>query len=415
MSTEEQGHAPGLFGWISLGLTTLLPVILALTLWASLVFHPEKALDPLYATTSQLIEIIVILLAFFAGFRPVAAIARLPRPVRLGLILLMILAFGGAGFIAVERPNALFDCVVWSIHVLFGLAIAALIDKSWRLTLTRLWVIFLIGLIVYSAMVVLFVALIKDEKAFDWLTLGIGVFNVRAIIFYLVPGFGAALGLVISASSSRRQLVAIFAASIMVAITCWSGSRSAVLSFVIVPVVALVLIPKIRTTKFVTAFLLSLTLGSALSFVHQSPDPAYNVFRRAATEEGEMSDGRFAIWSKVLGEVERRPLFGHGDQRMFVSMPGMRHIHPHNSVLQIGLQWGFVGVALFFGLIGWIWWHVLMNARRDPASYLPAFLAGNGLLFTSLLDGSLFWPHPIMVGAFSAALGMAQRRSSDAC
>jgi O-antigen ligase len=410
MMTEEKGRAMDLIGWSSLVLVTLLPVILALTLWASLTFHPEKALDPLYASTSQLIEIIVILLATLAGFRPMAAIAGLPQPVRFALIALMIVAIGGASFIAVDRPDALFNCVIWFVHILFGLAIATLVDNVWTLPLTRLWSIFVAGLMLYAALVVLFVALIRDEKAFDWLTLGIGVFNVRAIIFYLVPGFGAALGLVVSAPRRRDQALMIFAASVMVAITCWSGSRSAAAAYVIVPLVALALIPKIRAIKFVVAFLLSLCLGSALSFVHQPPDPAYNIFRRAAFEEREVSDGRFEIWSKVLTEVDRRPAFGHGDQRMFVSIPSMNHAHPHNSVLQIALQWGFVGVVLFFGLIGWMWWNVLRNTRRDPAVYLPAFLVVNGLLFTSMLDGSLFWPHPIMVAAFAAALGLASPR-----
>jgi O-antigen ligase len=394
-------------GELTLGIVLLLPVILAVVLWWSLVFTPDQPLDPLYGLTSQLVELTVVFLALVRGFRPFAMLGAFDQRIRISIILLLMVAIGSAGLNAKNPADALFDSTLWIMHLLFGLSVSWLTVNSWNLHLYEIWRLFVTSLLFYCLLVIIFVALIDNPNNFDWARLGIGVFNVRAIIFYLVPGYFAALGLIATATSNKAYLAAVCAATAMMALTCWSGSRSAALAFVIVPAIAMMVIPGIRTLKFSIAAIVSLAAGAALSLIHNPPHLAYGIFWRTAGVGQDVSAGRMEIWAHVWTQILHDPIFGHGDQRLYVSVPDLIFIHPHNSVLQIAIQWGFVGAALFFGLVGVIWLGVLRNARRDPAAYVPAFLVGTGLLFVSLFDGALFWPHPIMVAAFAAALGLA--------
>ncbi len=397
---------------VVLGLIIALPLILTALMLQRMGRSPQNpirklSLDALYAMSGSAIEIIVFVLALVSGFRPIKMLARQPFAVGLSVLALLLTAFGTARFVAVEPDTAILMSGMWVVHLLFGLSVGWFAQEFWIRNSVRIWAAFVIALVAYAAVVTIYVALIKDPATYDWETLGVGVFNARAIIFYLTPGYFAALALSIFSPHKKSALVA---AILILALTFWSGARSAAVAYVFIPVFALAVLPALRSRQFLVPFALSVALGSALSLIHHPPHGGYGVFWRVANEEREVSDGRFEIWQAAAARISERPIFGHGDQRMTVSVPGAINIHPHNSLLQIALQWGLVGMTLFFGLVGWLWLRIYQNVRRDTARYLPAFLVVTGMLFISLLDGALFWPHPIMVLAFAAAMGLATPR-----
>jgi O-antigen ligase len=415
-----QAAAPrpvGPIGWVTLGLVIGLPLILTALLLRQIALLPnipinKMSLDSLYAQAGSAIELIIFVAALVRGFRPIKALANQPLLAGLAVMALLLIAFGTARLVAVDPPTAVFMSVLWVIHLLFGLSVGWLAQNAWPQNTARIWAAFVAALVFYIAIIAVYVARIKSPETYDWETLGVGVFNVRGILFYLVPGYGAALALTFSAKTRTHSILSVFAASLMFAAICWSGTRSAAASCVIVPLIAIGLISSLRARKFIGAFALSLILGGALSLIQQPPSPFYGIFYRVASnyDDKDQSSGRLEIWQATIASIRDKPIFGHGDQRLYASIPRFQTIHPHNSILQIALYWGLAGTVLFFGLIGWLWARILRNTRRDPAEYLPAFLVLNGLLFTSMLDGSLFWPHPIMVAAFAAALGLATPR-----
>jgi O-antigen ligase len=417
LTQTNSPRAVGPIGWVTLGLVIGLPLILTALLLRQIALLPNTpinklSLDSLYAQAGSVIELIIFIAAMARGFRPIKALSSLPLFAGLAVMALLLIAFGTARFVAVDPPTAIFMSALWAIHLLFGLSVGWLAQNAWPKNAACIWAAFVASLLVYIAIVAVYVARIKSPVTYDWETLGVGVFNVRGILFYLVPGYGAALALTFSARTRALFILSILAASVMFAAICWSGTRSAAVSCVIVPLIAIGLISSLRARKFIGAYALSLILGGALSLIQQPPSPFYGIFSRVASnyDDKDQSSGRLEIWQATIATIGDKPIFGHGDQRLYASIPRFQTIHPHNSILQIALYWGLAGTVLFFGLVGWLWVRILRNTRRDPAAYLPAFLVVNGLLFTSMLDGSLFWPHPIMVAAFAAALGLASSR-----
>lgn len=119
--------------------------------------------------------------------------------------------------------------------------------------------------------------------------------------------------------------------------------------------------------------------------------------------------GRTAIWTEVLHAIAQRPLFGYGFAAFWHGMRGPSlqidaavHFvveHAHNGFLEIALELGLAGLALF--LISWIlaWCRLwpLWRAGRLSRVAFPLALLVLILLYdleenTLLLYNGLFWP-----------------------
>lgn len=119
--------------------------------------------------------------------------------------------------------------------------------------------------------------------------------------------------------------------------------------------------------------------------------------------------GRTAIWTQVLHAIAQRPLFGYGYAAFWRGMqgPSLRidaavHFvveHAHNGFLEIALELGFAGLALF--LLSWIlaWRRLWPLWRADHLSRVafPLALLVLILLYdleenSLLLYNGLFWP-----------------------
>ena len=119
--------------------------------------------------------------------------------------------------------------------------------------------------------------------------------------------------------------------------------------------------------------------------------------------------GRTAIWTQVLDTIAHRPLFGYGYAAFWRGMQGPSlqidsavHFvveHAHNGFLEISLQLGLAGLALF--LLSWLvaWHHLwpLWRAGNLSRVAFPLALLVLILLYdleenTLLIYNGLFWP-----------------------
>ena len=126
---------------------------------------------------------------------------------------------------------------------------------------------------------------------------------------------------------------------------------------------------------------------------------------------------RLDFWSKSIGFIKSAPLFGHGtgsiaDQfrRAAAGQPGVRgaiSANPHNQTFAVGIQLGFLGMAvlwamwicqaIFFWRNGWLAWIGLVVVTTNVI----------GSLFNSFIfDFTEGWLYVIGVGV---AAGMMQR------
>ncbi len=105
---------------------------------------------------------------------------------------------------------------------------------------------------------------------------------------------------------------------------------------------------------------------------------------------------RVEIWDAVAKMVVESPIFGYGiDSARYlhhvevesVYVDRFAVIHPHNMVLQLWLDLGFIGVAIVFALLVLGWMHV----RRFEATTLPPILAGLTMLTLFMIVSHSIW------------------------
>jgi O-antigen ligase len=113
--------------------------------------------------------------------------------------------------------------------------------------------------------------------------------------------------------------------------------------------------------------------------------------------------GRLEVWARAWSHVGDHPVFGIGPMN-YRNLPDAVDLHPHDWVLQLVLETGFVGFGLFAVLMGLIWYRFSRYAHANlygvaALSSLSAFLVA-GLANTSIFN--MWW---VAFLAFTCLLG----------
>nr|WP_246350603.1 O-antigen ligase family protein [Sphingobium boeckii] len=399
--------------WVTIMLVAASPAIMAAVSWT-----PDNHYSiwlywiRFYAPPVLLIEMLAIGLAMTAGFRPFATIADFSRSQAIALGGIVVIASATAVFVAPDPATAVLRGMITSCHLLFGMSIFFLAKINRFAQPRALWAIMALTSFAYCLLMIVYTASIGDPLHYDWLQFGLGVVNIRHTGFYIIPGTAIALGLI---AYERRPLF--YTAGLVVITTCfalnfWAGSRAPVIALIAACGLTAVLLPELRTARFLTALCLGLVLGAVLSLIHLPPDGNYGVFRifSSATVEGaDISSGRLALWKSSIETFFQHPWFGVGESQFILVVPGANSMfhHPHDAILQILLQWGAIGFGLVAVLAIPLWLKLLATAKSQGSHIVPAFLAINTLLFYSMIDGIAFFIYPMMILTFLIAISLA--------
>lgn len=405
-----------LYDWLGIGLGVVMPVVAAL-LYPTYIHR----VDPGWAEWTRLLEmpfvvaeLVAIQIAVRGGYRDAALWRGLPRDVKLAFGLLA----AGLTVSSVFRSQHPFDSILLSLITLVHLRFCAAIHFLAR------------------------TAPVTDIRAlFRWLTLGLGALTVLTVWrFQLPPPAAEVPGGVIEWGSALPGFISVrhfgswsgaIAAGLMLALlygeeddqhatalaylfaaglTCWSGTRAALLAMAVVAVVALVSLRRwpTRTRLLQVAALSALALGLALLLLPD--DPVFALYAAGDAQSADMATGgRLALWHATFTRWQDAPLFGWGSGSVFWEVyVGWTHTQPHNVVLQFLISWGAVGAAGGLWLLG----RAIVATHRtgiDDARLLPLTGTLYALLFMSLLEGMLHYPRFIMMIAVGFAVLFAAR------
>ncbi len=138
--------------------------------------------------------------------------------------------------------------------------------------------------------------------------------------------------------------------------------------------------------------------------------------------------GRDALWSANWGWFKQRPLIGHGagaSDRLTQALPFHGAGHPHNDYLRILVDYGVVGIVLWFAAflailrLTWRRWQEVRGTRVYAEQiHAAAFLALVGIALTMIVDNPLIelarmGPLGILVG-LSLGLPLVRRPAASA-
>ena len=393
-------------------LVALSPLLFALACW-----NPDGATDGrqlllAYSLPISAIELAVFAYAVSADLNLREALARVPRWAQLALGLVVAIAIVTAQ-LAVNPLHSTIRTVQLVIHLLFGFSAWHLFRTRWVPLQGRVWPWIVAGSCLYVAAVVAWVLAVQDVAGFDWKRFSLGVVHIRQTGFYSAAGAAAAIGLAAAATTRRTYWLAVAAASLLTALSFWSGTRGSLFAVLAAFAAGLVLLPALRTVRMAAAMVVSTAAGALLSLVHSAPHPYYGLLRisqsTAATGADEIATGRIGMWRAALEAVRERPLFGYGESQFGVAVPGWSQFnHPHNVFVQILVQWGIVGFLCYFALAAFVAWRFVLAVRRGGPDLIAPFLVAGALFAMSLYEGALYHPYPTLMIVFSVAFVLAR-------
>lgn len=359
----------------------LAPVFLILITWSP---GGQPWWIKTYALPVAAVELMVVATALVKGLR-----IRLTRPVAALLALLMVAWI--TAFRAPDIGEAVLMTDFWTLHVLFGFAVARLFESE-----SFVWAI-LTGFV--ASMFALAIFAINAPSDLDWIGELPGLGNPRAFAIYAAVAIGLAV-----AVAARGN---IWASGIMVvafSFIFWSGSRGPLLATSGALAASACLAPALRTPKVWGAFVASAVTGFLIATIIGSPAALFGVARM--TDTGD--NGRVGIWRTTIDLISRRPIFGYGEgqTQYFVHVPWT--MHPHNIVLQILLAWGVAGLGIILGLS---WWVVRNLRGRLDNDNLPLVVGALVLLFYSMIDGAIYNVHTAALFAALLGLMLAPKRN----
>jgi O-antigen ligase len=168
---------------------------------------------------------------------------------------------------------------------------------------------------------------------------------------------------------------------------------------------------------------LAAVLWASSPYLRERVSATLDEVERYRTEREETSAGfRLEFWKKSVEIIARAPLIGHGTgsiteqfRRLAVGQTGMAAVvtpNPHNQTLTVGIQLGFLGIALLYAM--WIAHLALFRGGGTIAWIGLVIVVQNiiGSMFnTHLFDFTEGWIYVFLVGV---AGGLARREDGQA-
>ena len=396
----------------------LVPIALALTSWDPAgAYNQAQAWFRLYGIAAIVAELAVIVYSVVSGADPLRPVIHLPLWAKAALAGLIGVAGFTSFFVAPDPLRATSWTFFSVVHVVFGLAVASLVRNFDSTTRLASWRAILAGVSGYLLLVVVFVAIAIAKHSLKWEYFGLGVTNIRQVGFYSAIGAGASLGLAAVETGPRRHVFYVVMAALMLSLSFWSGTRGSLFAVFVAFSMGAVLLRELRSIRSWLALAGGMAGGAALSLIGPLPNALFGIVRLKAASGGDAADvssGRFDMWIATWHAILERPLTGYGAGQYFVVVQDNlgSFNHPHNILLQVLFQWGFVGAACYCALAVFLTWRAFTALRNPQPADAPALLVGISLLTMSLYEGALFHSYPTMMIAFALTFIIAPRRET---
>jgi O-antigen ligase len=231
--------------------------------------------------------------------------------------------------------------------------------------------------------------------------------------------FAAAAAVAVALADKRFRSAGILLAMAALFGIIMFGSRGALLAWILFIAAAAGLVPNRRTLVMVSLPSIAGSLLLALVAEQQNWLNTFSLLDRANSRIGNTlsalyTQDRIEIWRDSLTSIAQRPILGFGPEGYQTSRccnPNV--VDPHNSILQILLEFGTLGlVALVMVAMAAFWPRIREIAFRTPRlerdpidSAALAILAG--FAGFSLIDGLIYYPIPLVHFALVCAILLA--------
>ncbi len=392
------------------------PLLFGILTWEPVYHHNGFRL---YAVPVLAIALSLPLLALILHILQYRQHAAINLKVVIALVLLFTLSATNSTFVAVQHDAA---TAMLAISAIFAIAAGSfrIIAANAPSILRNSLLAIAIGINLYELFCVGILASLDDITKLDLNRVGVGVTHVRQLAFYGAIGATVALGFAAFTSNTRSRWLWLGSAVVSEAFIFWSGSRGGVFALLAMVAFASIALPA-RTTIRRLWFSIAATMpmAAALSLIWVPPSSAWGLWRILAMMN-KFGDGaqaftanRTLLWRDAVELIVQRPWTGYGQAQFRFLAPAANgyYAHPHNFVLQFLFEFGILGAALLFYVIGLGLVRGWPAMRRGDSVGTIALLGAITLLSYGLIDSTLYQPFPLF--AFVILLTIAAQRGSS--
>ncbi|SEI62739.1 O-antigen ligase [Pseudomonas linyingensis] len=239
----------------------------------------------------------------------------------------------------------------------------------------------------------------------DWMNKPPLFRHIRHLAYFLCIGMVTAAWASLAWQGGWRG-AAMLTFCLVTSIMLWSGSRGAFLAASIGILTLSIGFPLRRCARVWLVLLFAVwaaMLVSALFPVDQSGVGWLSAFMRSdqASSINQLSSGRLGIWTYLVPFIAERPWFGWGAEGFLSVWEGFPIRQAHNGVMQLLIEWGAAGAALFLLIIGWLSFKggklYMVTAKAGKTTVTLAYGVSllTALLTLALTDGIFYFGMPM--------------------
>jgi O-antigen ligase len=370
----------------------------------------------LYSLPVVAVEILILILALVSGWKPHHQYRQLPSTIRWTILGFLSVATITSLFLSVDMPTSLLFLARYALQALLLGALIFVIaeDRNFDFNFWS-WAI-VAGGGVYVLSLSIFSASIAHPDTFKWVERLPSATNVRQIGNVVGMMAIVASAKLAFSKTNRATGLAFLTAVALLTFVMWSGTRAALLAFIVALVAASMFAPRSITAGKLMLVGLAIAIALMLSLLLPVPAPEFGMLRVSKTlATQDVSSGRVVMWLDAVRAISNAPLFGHGAgtyREHMVLLNGYPYNHPHNFILQFVYDWGVFGGGLALALIARLGLAVF---ERNGATSDEKFLAIAGfisLVTMALVEGTLFHPLPILLALSLIAPKLARNWSA---
>lgn len=354
------------------------------------------------------IEIIFIFFAIGGGFDFGRALRALPRVAQAALAVFVGTFWVSSVFASPFPAFAVPLTIATAIHMIFALALVHLLAGSDKKDIEgfsswMVWALAAFTLIIAWHIFSYPVAALGRPEDARW--------DLGAIPgFISLRMFGAYAGAVLALTAMNFMTrdangslcwIDYAALFLMAGLTVWSGTRAAVLGVAVALIVAAVVCRLRPTAGSVVRLIACMLAAGCVSqfFIPYGHPHFYLVMYGDFADARSLTSGRTDLWLSTLRGIADMPLFGAGAAGSALMVPEswtIKHVQPHNVVLQFFATWGLVGGLPALFLLGFATWKAHQAAMRYVI-LAPILAMLDCLLVVAVFDGTLYFAHHVML------------------
>jgi len=299
----------------------------------------------------------------------------------------------------------------WIGWILFCFSVSEIVvkDESFAQKIT---ILVPLGFMFCTLLIIIKWSLLDDPHNFRWAEDPEPFSNIRHIGYYAVGAFVCSFQLFFDRKLSRFHVFIIFALGLYsLAFVFWTGGRGAMVSVLVVSLLALVF--SSWNKRLIFYLLLVFPLAILLSDVFWVKGMSFGFYNSASLSHGangDISNLRFSIWSDIPRHMSGHWLFGLGaDGYNYVPKFLQGTVQPHNVYIQFITDWGVIGGLCFISFLAIIVVRGGMTAFGDRlkgecGAYVVGLLLLCSMGVHGLFDGTFYHALPLLLSGLGLAM-----------